>query len=79
MQEKIINYALIFGFLFLTLCCYATVTSQKAQIERLEYQVGKLKGELKQNQEELNSKVYSLDMRFKDMVYYLENGVSRGG
>lgn len=79
MQEKIINYALIFGFLFLTLCCYATVTLQKAQIERLEYQVGKLKGELKQNQEELNSKVYSLDMRFKDMVYYLENGVSRGG
>jgi hypothetical protein len=79
MQEKIINYALIFGFLFLTLCCYATVTLQKAQIERLEYQVGKLKGELKQNHEELNSKVYSLDMRFKDMVYYLENGVSRGG
>lgn len=79
MQEKIINYALIFGFLFLTLCCYATVTLQKAQIERLEYQVGNLKGELKQSQEELNSKVYSLDMRFKDMVYYLENGVSRGG
>lgn len=72
MQEKIINYALIFGFLLLTLCCYATVTSQKAQIERL-------KGELKQSHEELNSKVYSLDMRFKDMVYYLENGVSRGG
>lgn len=79
MQEKIINYALIFGFLLLTLCCHATVTSQKAQIERLEYQVGKLKGELKQSHEELNSKVYSLDMRFKDMVYYLENGVSRGG
>lgn len=79
MQEKIINYALIFGFLLLTLCCYATVTSQKAQIERLEYQVGKLKSELKQSHEELNSKVYSLDMRFKDMVYYLENGVSRGG
>lgn len=79
MQEKIINYALIFGFLLLTLCCYTTVTSQKAQIERLEYQVGKLKGELKQNHEDLNSKVYSLDMRFKDMVYYLENGVSRGG
>ena len=79
MQEKIINYALIFGFLLLTLCCYTTVTLQKAQIERLEYKVEKLKGEVKQNHEELNSKVYSLDMRFKDMVYYLENGVSRGG
>ena len=79
MQEKIINYALIFGFLLLTLCRYTAVTSQKAKIERLEYQVGKLKGELKQSHEELSSKVYSLDMRFKDMVYYLENGVSRGG
>lgn len=79
MQEKIINYALIFGFLLLTLCCYTTVTSQKDQIESLEYKVEKLKGEVKQNHEELNSKVYSLDMRFKDMVYYLENGVSRGG
>lgn len=77
--RKIINYALIFGFLLLTLCCYATVTSQKAQIESLEYKVEKLNGELKQSHEELNSKVYSLDMRFKDMVYYLENGVSRGG
>ena len=79
MQEKIIKYALIIGFLILTICYYASVSSQKDQIERLEYQVGKLKGELKQNHEELNSKVYSLDMRFKDMVYYLENGVSRGG
>lgn len=79
MQEKIINYSLIFSFLLLTLCCYATVTSQKAKIERLEYQVGKLKGELEKTREELNSKVYSLDMRFGDMVYYLENGVGRGG
>ena len=79
MQEKIINYVLIFGLLLLTLFCYTTVTSQNAHIDSLEYQVGKLKCELKQNHEELNSKVYSLDMRFKDMVYYLENGVSRGG
>lgn len=79
MAEKIIKCSLIFGFILLTICYYASVTSQKAQIERLEYQMGKLKGELKQNHEELNSKVYSLDMRFKDMVYYLENGVSRGG
>lgn len=79
MIEKIIKYSLIFGFLLLTACYYTTVTSQKAQIERLDYQVGKLKGELKKTREELNSKVYSLDMRFKDMVYYLENSVSRGG
>lgn len=79
MQQKIINYVLFFGFLLLTLCCYTTVISQKDQIESLEYQVGKLKGEVKQNHEDLNSKVYSLDMRFKDMIYYLENGVSRGG
>lgn len=78
MVEKIIKYSLIFGFILLTICYYASVTSQKAQIERLNYQVGKLKGELKQSHEELNSKVYSLDMRFKDMVYYLENGVGRG-
>lgn len=79
MVEKIIKCSLIFGFILLTICYYATVTSQKDQIESLEYKVEKLKGELKQNHEELNSKVYSLDMRFKDMVYYLENGVSRGG
>lgn len=78
MIEKIIKYSLIFGFLSLTTCYYTTVTSQKAQIERLDYQVGKLKGELKKTHEELNSRVYSLDMRFKDMVYYLENRVSRG-
>lgn len=78
MVEKIIKYSLIFGFILLTICYYASVTSQKAQIERLNYQVGKLKGELKQSHEELNSKDYSLDMRFKDMVYYLENGVGRG-
>lgn len=78
MVEKIIKYSLIFGFILLTICYYASVTSQKAQIERLNYQVGKLKDELKQSHEELNSKVYSLDMRFKDMVYYLENGVGRG-
>ena len=78
MIEKIIKYSLIFGFLLLTICYYASVSSQKAHIERLEYQVGKLKDELKQSHEELNSKVYSLDMRFKDMVYYLDNGVGRG-
>lgn len=78
MQEKIINYALIIGFLILTICYYASVSSQKAHIEHLEYQVGKLKDEVKQNHQELNSKVYSLDMRFKDMVYYLDNGVGRG-
>lgn len=79
MQEKNIKYALIIGFLILTICYYASVSSQKAHIKHLEYQVGKLKDELEQSHEELNSKVYSLDMRFKDMVYYLENGVSRGG
>lgn len=78
MVEKIIKCSLIFGFILLTICYYASVTSQKAQIERLNYQVGKLKDELKQSHEELNSKVYSLDMRFKDMVYYLDNGVGRG-
>lgn len=78
MIEKIIKYSLIFGFLLLTICYYATVTSQKAQIERLDYQVGKLKGELKKTHEELNSRVYSLEMKFKDMTYYLENGVGRG-
>lgn len=78
MVEKIIKYSLILGFILLTICYYASVTSQKAQIERLNYQVGKLKGELKQSHEELNSRVYSLDMRFKDMVYYLENEVGRG-
>ena len=78
MIKKFIKYSLIFGFLLLTICCYTTVSSQKAQIERLDHQVGKLKGELKTTHEKLNSRVYSLEMKFKDMTYYLENGVGRG-
>lgn len=74
MIEKIIKYSLIFGFLLLTICYYASVTSQRAQIERLEYQVGKLKGSIEKSNVELTSRVYSLEMKFKDMTYYLERG-----
>lgn len=74
MIEKIIKYSFIFGFLLLTICYYASVASQKAQIERLEYQVGKLKGDLGKSNVELTSRVYSLEMKFKDMTYYLERG-----
>ena len=74
MQEKIIKYALIIGFLILTICYYASVSSQKAHIEHLEYQVGKLKRDLEKSNVKLTSRVYSLEMKFKDMTYYLDRG-----